>query len=112
MAMVMSTAYVLTRIVCEACLVVMSLMRQLVLLRKPTVSPVERRDLMIYRLFLEYSYLLSMYGGFVGSMALDKMSATPYLDVVSCVVPYVTKYICESIFCKVLRRLGTVNAER
>jgi hypothetical protein len=116
---VVSIAYVVSRvalgliwIICEACLFVAAFIRKGVFLNKPNESSVNRRDLMIYRLTLACSYLLSMYAGFIGGLALDKAFATPYVHLVSCIVPLATKKIIDKIYCKLLRTVGTFQIKR
>ena len=115
--MVTSITYVIGRvalsttwIICEACLIAISFLRKLVSFNNPTVIQVNRYNLTVYRVTLGYTYGLSMYGGFVGGVAFDKVFATPHQYLVGGIAPLATEYICDKLFPKVLQRLGPVNA--
>ena len=96
----------LTWLICEACLIATSVLRRLVSFDNPTVVQVNRYNLTVYRLTLVYTYALSIYGGFVGAFAFDKVLATPYQYVVGGIAPLATDYICNKLFSKVVQRLG------
>ena len=94
-------ALVLAWLLRESCFFETGIIRNLVSMGKPTIlSPALR--------YIHINNVRRIYGGVI---ALRKMFGTPYLNVVSCIVPFATQYICDKIFSKVLRRLDTVNAE-
>jgi hypothetical protein len=100
-----------TWLVCEWCLVGIAIMRKLVSLRKPTVARVNRFNRMAYLLVFSHTYILTMYGYSLGRTALDMMLSTLCPNLVRCIVTLVTEYSCDKLFCKVLQRFDTVNAE-